>query len=206
VDQWNRMPRSDQLIAVGSLVVLVGLFLPWFGYDVNVGGFSASDSADGFHSWGILTLIALLAVIALYVVRNFAAEAVKLPELPVEDGVAYLGLAGVELLGVLLFWVDYHGKGVSFSGVSYGIRFGWIIALIGVVATGAGGYLKRTEPAAASGGGSSTWQTSPPSAPYGAPPPPAAPPPPPAPPSSSGPPGSPPPPPYNPPPPPGPGG
>jgi len=203
VDRWNEMHRSDQLIAAGSLVVLVSLFLPWFGYDVSVGGFSVSGSVDGFHSWGWITFIALLAVIGLYVVRNFASDAVKLPDLPFEDGVAYLALAVLEALGALLFWAAYHGD--TIEGVGWGIKFGLIVALVGAVITGAGGYLKRTEPAA-TGGGSSTWQTSPPSAPYGAPPPPAAPPPPPAPPSSSAPPGSPPPPPYNPPPPPASGG
>jgi hypothetical protein len=200
VDRWNEMHRSDQLIAAGSLVVLVSLFLPWFGYDVSVGGFSASGSVDGFHSWGWVTFLALLAVIGLYVVRNFASEAVKLPDLPFEDGVAYMGLAAIEALGALLFWAAYHGD--SIQGVGWGIKFGLIIALIGAVATGAGGYLKRTEPAAAAGGGASTWQTSPPSPSYGAPPPPSAPPPPPAPPSSSAPPSGSPPPPYNPPPPP----
>lgn len=163
------MSNGDKALAGGSIVVLIAMFLPWYGWDS--GYFSAS--IDGFNSWGWLTFLGLLAVVAYFVIRNFLTESVKLPEMPVTDAQAYMIGGGVEVLGVVLFWLVSHQEGVLLGNL--GVRFGLFVALIGGIATVAGGYLKQSEPAVARTAGPSTGTGAGASYPS-APPPPAAPP------------------------------
>jgi hypothetical protein len=175
----DELSNGDKVILGGSLVLLIAMFLPWKGVDLGIYG-SATES--GFHAWGLLTFIALLCVIALWLLRGPLRSQFKLPEWGVSDAMLYMILGAVEVVFILLFWVAFDTESVV------GVRFGLFIALIGGLATIAGGYLKQSEPAsvapAGGGGGIGSpggYGTPPPAAPpsappsYGAPPP-AAPP------------------------------
>ena len=185
------LSNGDKAILGGSLVFLIAMFLPWYGADYHFGGFNESASANGFVSWGWLAFIAFLAVIALWLVRGPMSDSVKLPDMPTSDAMLYMILGGVEVAGVLLYWLAGHNDlgGFSGPGLSIGVRFGLFIALVGGALTIFGGYLKQTEPQAvgrvSSPGGYGAAPPPPPQS-YGAPPPaappstpPAAPPPPP---------------------------
>ena len=143
-DFLAKMSNGDKAIAAGSVVVLVSLFLPWYGWDAGVFG---SASVDGFNSWGILTLIALVAVVAFWVIRAYLADSVKLPDMPVTDDQAYMIGGAVEALGAVLFWLVYHNDNLGLANL--GVRYGIFIALVGGVVTAYGGYLKQSEPAPA---------------------------------------------------------
>jgi hypothetical protein len=191
----DELSNGDKAILGGSLVLLIAMFLPWYG--AEFGGFS--DSANGFHRWGLLTFLAWIAVVGLWLLRGPLSSQFKLPAWGITDGMLFMILGGVELLGIILFWIDGSGSvgGLSAFGVSVGVRFGLFIALVGAAATVAGGFLKQSEPAAASTGGGGGYAaggtggygtppaggvTPPPPPSYGAPPsappaPPAAPPP-----------------------------
>jgi len=169
-DFLAKMSKGDRAIAGGSVIVLVAMFLPWYGWDA--GPFSAS--VDGFNSWGILTFLALLVVVALWLVRTFTADSVDLSGLPVRDAQLYLVGGGVEALGAVLFWLAYHNNGFGLANL--GVRYGTFVALAGGAVTAYGGYLKQSEPAPSPSAGAPTPPSSYPSAP-----PPAAPPPPPPP-------------------------
>ena len=63
---FSKLGVGDQIAAVSGLVLLVVMFLPWYGVDVNVAGFSASTSVTAWESMSfidiLLFLVALVAV------------------------------------------------------------------------------------------------------------------------------------------------
>jgi hypothetical protein len=193
------LSNGDKAFLGGSLVLFIAMFLPWYGADVSTVGYSVSESVSGFHSWGWLTFLVLLLVVAFWTVRKYFTKEVTLPELPVTDAIALMIGGGLEVLGVILFWIAGHSDigSFNFPGISVGVRWGLFVALIGGIATIVAGYLKQSEPTVTA---PATPSAPPPSygapASYGAPgapgtpPPPAAPPSttPPVPPASSGPP------------------
>jgi hypothetical protein len=188
----DELSNGDKAILGGSLVVLISMFLPW--YSASYAGFS--DSVDGFHRWGLLTFVAWLLVLGLWLLRGPLSSQFKLPAWGVSDSMLFMILGGVEVLGTVLYWVDGSSSvgNLNAFGVSTGPSFGLFIGLIGGVLTAGGGYLKQSEPAKPVSAGPAT-----PPGGYGAPPPlpPAAPPtssapPPPAPPSYGAPPAAPP--------------
>jgi len=159
-DFLGKMTNGERSILGGSVIVLISLFLPWYGWDINLGILgSSSDSFNGFHSWGWLTVLALVAVVAFWVIRTFMSDDVKLPEMSLEDPVIYMIGGAVEVVGAVLFLVTASpGVGGYFSA---GAKFGVFIAIVGGALTVLGGYLKQSEPQAAvtsvgGGGGVST--------------------------------------------------
>jgi hypothetical protein len=156
-DFLGKMTNGEKAILGGSLLVLIFLFFPWYGWDVVSIGFFAGQSAsfNGFYGWGWLTFLALLAVVGFWVVRTFLADDVKLPDLPVSDPAVYMILGAVEVLGTVLYWAG-TGPSVNIGFTSQGVRYGLFLTLIGGVVTIIGGYLKQSEPQAAvtsAGGG-----------------------------------------------------
>ncbi|HZS14539.1 MAG TPA: hypothetical protein VFC09_08090 [Candidatus Dormibacteraeota bacterium] len=191
------LTNGDKAILGGSLVVLIAMFLPWYSESY----LSLSDSVDGFHRWGLLSFVAWLLVLGLWLLRGPLSEQMKLPHWGVSDGMLFMILGGLEVLGAILFWVDGNSSlgGLNSFGVSAGPSFGLFVAIVGGALTIAGGYLKQSEPPKVTSGGPSTAPggygtppaaAAPPPPPpsYGTPPPPAAPPaaPPSAPPSGGG--------------------
>ena len=59
----SKLSVGDQIAAASGLVLLIVLFLPWYGVDVNVGGFSASESVNAWEAMGFIDI--LLFLIAL---------------------------------------------------------------------------------------------------------------------------------------------
>ncbi|TMD02524.1 MAG: hypothetical protein E6J03_09205 [Chloroflexi bacterium] len=142
----ERFSIEELVIAAGSLVLLVALFLDWTSASCS-GAFcnGSLSGASGFHGWGWLSFLALVAVAGLLVSRRLLSGMVELPELPASDSVVYMAGGALEIAGVLLFWVEYH-DGFSSTAVggqtfSYGLGFAWFLALLAGIATLVGGYL-----------------------------------------------------------------
>ncbi len=130
---WRHLSRTLQLVAGASAVVVVGLFLPWYGIDVG----ALSVSVDGFHSYGLLSVLGVLAA-ALSVLRSSASWSGRL---------AVGGLV-LEALGAALFLLAYHGgASVSAISVSFGPQVGvyltLLASLVGLGAVTASGRLSR---------------------------------------------------------------
>jgi hypothetical protein len=47
VEQLNKLTTGDKVLSVGALLVLIGMFVPWF--KVDFGPFGGSSSVNGFH-------------------------------------------------------------------------------------------------------------------------------------------------------------
>jgi hypothetical protein len=153
----NRFSPEELVIAAGSLVLLVSLFLNWI--SVSCSGpycAGAGGGASGFRGWGWLSFLAVIGVAGLLVARRLLAGKVELPALPASDSVLYMAGGGLEILGCLLFWVEYHNdfvsSGAGIVSISSGLGFGWFVALLAGVATLVGGYLTTRNPQPASRG------------------------------------------------------
>jgi len=145
-DFLSKMSNADKAILGGSLIVLVSLFLPWWGWDINITVTcitvaSSSGSVNGFNSWGWITFLALIGVLVLHVSRTYLTQQVKLPEMGVGDAALYMILGGVEIAGAVIFWLAYHS---GLSGANEGVKFGAFVAIVGGAVTVFGGYLMQS--------------------------------------------------------------
>src|SRR5260221_3747904 len=145
------LSNGDKAILGGSLVLFIALFLPWYGADVTIAGVTSSSSnLNGFYGWGWLAFIALLAVVALWLLRGPMEGSVELPELPAKDAIVLMALGAVEVVAIIIYWVSKPaGESGGIPGYSYsiGVRFGLFVALVGAVATVVGGYRHQAPPA-----------------------------------------------------------
>ena len=150
----ERFSTEELVIAAGSLVLLVALFLDWTKASCSGAFCNGSLSGlSGFHGWGWVSFLALVGVAGLLACRRLLSGTVELPELPASDSVIYMAGGALEIAGVLLFWVEYHdsfvSSGTGLQSFSYGLGFAWFLALLAGIATLIGGYLtSRTSEAA----------------------------------------------------------
>jgi hypothetical protein len=120
------LSTAERLVAGGCLLLLVSMFLTWKDYQ-------GLGAVNGFHGWGLVTLLVLLAAIVLLVMRSpLFRNTVTLPLL-VTAGVVFIAAGGIEVLTLLLFSAEY-GSGRSAD-------FGYYLALLGAVLTASGGVL-----------------------------------------------------------------
>jgi hypothetical protein len=144
----SRLSRGELIAGASGLVLLVALFLPWYGVDVNVAGFSASESGSAWEVFSgidiVLFLVALVAVGA-----PIARQAGVLPDdLPV--GLIVTAAGALALLLVLFRIVDVPGPDVPDivgDAVDYGRRFGLFVGLVAAAGIAYGGYSSMTEEA-----------------------------------------------------------
>ncbi|ACU53022.1 hypothetical protein Afer_0047 [Acidimicrobium ferrooxidans DSM 10331] len=121
--RWAALGTSGRIVTVVSVIVLIALFLPWYG--VSIG--SLSVSVDGLHSYGLLTALGVV-VVAVGVGANA----------PWVRGARLAGVV-LEAVGAVAFLAAYHAAGsTSALSVSFGPEIGVYLALlaslVGVVA------------------------------------------------------------------------
>src|SRR5579859_7775218 len=120
----ENITRDDWILGgVALLLVSDVLLLPWF--DIGVGVFSVSLTATDAPAaiWGVLAVLAALALIADLGVERLAPQ-VKLPALSGSRGTTRLGLAGAAALFVVLKFI-WH---VHFSLFGLGFWAGVVLA------------------------------------------------------------------------------
>ncbi|HEV7919072.1 MAG TPA: hypothetical protein VGO97_05790 [Solirubrobacterales bacterium] len=132
--------------AVGGILLIVSLFLSWYGFDLGTNTqFNIDTSISGWDALGpgdLLLLVAGLIALAPFVLDATGLEI----ELPVEPSVLALGAGVIATLEVLLRIIDKPGPDVSVPGdFGLSLKYGIFIALIGAVAAAAGGYLQSQE-------------------------------------------------------------
>ena len=121
----RRWTLADQVTGGATLVLLVSLFLPWFGTD---GGFF-SVSVDGmWHSYMVIDLILAVAILGYLVLR---AGFVSLP-FGLSATAAGQLLAGAAGLNLLLAVVSFVTKPAG-TGWQYGAYVGLAAAIVAVI-------------------------------------------------------------------------
>ena len=122
----KRLSRVDQVIGGASMILIITLFLPWFG--VSFGGYSASESGFDAHGYLFIPLLTAIVLIGYLVLRAGWDDPPM--RLPVAHAPLLLVGTGLQALIVLLAFLFKPG------GTSW--EFGaWIGLLAALVACGA---------------------------------------------------------------------
>jgi len=118
---WRRLTRAERTAGGATLIVLMSLFLPWFG----LAGLGSSISGTGAH--GYLVIVVLLAVLmAGYLLQRSGWEAFPF-RLPVTPETILIAGAGLQFAGVAIGFADVPIAGLSWD-------FGAYLALIAAAA------------------------------------------------------------------------
>ena len=118
----NRLSRTDQVVGASSLILIITLFLPWFG--VSLGGYSASESGFDAHGYHIIPLLTAIMLVAYLVMR---AGWDHLPwKLPIEHAPLLLVGTGIQALIVLLAFL-FKPTGTDWQ---FGAYLGLLAALV----------------------------------------------------------------------------
>jgi hypothetical protein len=138
----SRLTTGDMIAGVGGIVLLISLFLPWYGVSIDVANVSVSESASGWESLDFIDILLFLISIAASGV--VAARAVGQLPAEVPGAVVLLGLGGLAVLLVLYRIIDIPADDVP-DQVDLSRKIGVFIALIGAGAIAYGGWRTNTE-------------------------------------------------------------
>ena len=58
----SRLSQGELIAGISGLALFVVLFLPWYGVDVNVAGFSASETASAWEAFDMTDIVLFLVV------------------------------------------------------------------------------------------------------------------------------------------------
>jgi hypothetical protein len=117
-------PPSRWLAGGGALVLLISLFLDWFGS----GGYSQTgwDALDGDKLVGLFAIVALLLIgLELFDARI---------SLPVEPSLVVLACGALSLMIIVLRFIDLSG-----------FKFGIYVAFLAAAALTVGGWLEQRD-------------------------------------------------------------
>jgi hypothetical protein len=118
----NRLSRVDQVVGASSVILIITLFLPWFG--VSLDGYSASESGFDAHGYLIIPLLTAIVLIAYLVMR---AGWDHLPwKLPMAHEPLLLVGTGIQALIVLLAFL-FKPTGTDWQ---FGAYLGLLAALV----------------------------------------------------------------------------
>jgi hypothetical protein len=124
--EMNRWTQAERITAIGSLVLLIALFLPWFTVSASV--YSASASGLTAHGYLYIVLLLCLAILVDLVAKvSYTVMPFKLP-LPEEQ--LLLIATGINAVLVVIAFLLKPG-GYGFSGVGWG--WGAFVALIAAI-------------------------------------------------------------------------
>lgn len=120
----SRLSRNDWIVGIGTLVFFISLFLSW--YSAKIGPFTYSTSGISAHGYLYFPLILSIALVLYLVLKAGFAE---LPfKLPVPHDLVLVGVAAINLLFVIIGFIDSGPSGVGFS-------WGIFVALIAALAS-----------------------------------------------------------------------
>lgn len=144
----SRVSRGEAIAAAAGLVLLVSMFLPWYGGTLTG---IAPVKVDDKSGWEVFTgvldiLIILLAAGPAAIAAGRAAN--RLPPLPFEQGAMVLG-AGLVLVGIVVIRLIDSPIGTAVPVPTIGVdstrKFGAFVALAAAAAISYGGYRQRAE-------------------------------------------------------------
>ena len=135
----GRLGRGEFLAVLGGLLLALGVFLPWYetnpdNRNANVDGATGSFSAFEAHPilrWLLLAAAAAPLILAWIIVRDHELS------WPRGEMTAVVGMIAL----VLVLYVGLVDRPGDPSG-QISIQFGWIVALLGIVAIIVGGAMR----------------------------------------------------------------
>jgi hypothetical protein len=138
----SRLTTGDIIAGAGGVVLLISLFLPWYGVSIDIANVSVSESATGWESLDFIDI--LLFLISIAAIGVVAARAAGQLPADVPGAVVLLGLGGLAVLLVLYRIIDIPAGDVP-DEVDLSRKIGVFIALIASGAIAYGGWRTNTE-------------------------------------------------------------
>jgi hypothetical protein len=142
----SRLTTGDMIAGVGGIVLLISLFLPWYGISIDVANVSVSESGTGWEALDFIDI--LLFLISISAIGLVAARAAGQLPAEVPGALVLLGLGALAVLLVLFRIIDIPVDDVP-DEVDLSRKIGIFIALIGSAAISYGGWRTNTESPAA---------------------------------------------------------
>ena len=143
---FSRLGTGDKIAAAAGAVLLVVLFLPWYGVDAQFGNISVSESANAWEAMSFIDLL-LFLIAAIAIAVPLARASGSLPaDIPGPVLVVAAGALGVLL--VLFRIVDIPAPDVpSVAGdaIDFGRKFGIFLGLIASGGIAYGGWQMNME-------------------------------------------------------------
>ena len=98
---WNKLSTASKILLVAGLLLFIDLFLAW----QKVCAFGFCGSASGWHGWGVLVGILVIAILAMEVVILLNVNVTMgTPQMRNQVEAALCG--GVLLFTIIKFFVD----------------------------------------------------------------------------------------------------
>jgi hypothetical protein len=139
----SKLSLGDQIAAASGIALLIFLFLPWYGVDVNVGPLSASESASAWEALSFIDI--LLFLISLVAIGVPVAKATgSLPD-DVPGAMLVLVAGGLGVLLVLFRIIDLPTPDIDAPGVDFGRKIGVWLGLIATAGIAYGGWRAQEE-------------------------------------------------------------
>jgi hypothetical protein len=139
----SKLSLGDQIAAASGIALLIVMFLPWYGVDVNVGPLSASESANAWEALSFIDI--LLFLIALVAIGVPVAKSMgSLPE-DVPGALLVLAAGGLGVLLVLFRLIDLPTPDLSAPGVDFGRKIGIFLGLVATAGIAYGGWRANEE-------------------------------------------------------------
>jgi hypothetical protein len=150
---WRRLRRAEVVVGVSAVLLLVSLFVDWYGVKLSVPRVGSVVLPVGsVNAWDAFTVVDVyLAITAVLGLMLFVAQAAfRAPAIPVSLSVIVTVLGGVAAAVVLWRIVDPPGisgaPAVLATHLSRTLRPGAFIGLAAAIGIFAGGYRSmRTE-------------------------------------------------------------
>jgi hypothetical protein len=134
----QNVETPDWIAGGSALVLFIALFLPWVHVKFGGGLLGTNVSANSGPSFGWISIISVLAVLAIFVVVLLDVE------LPFPSGLVYLGAGALSVLFTALVMLlrPIGTGGLSISGLSKVPWYGAVIALIAGIGIIVAGFMK----------------------------------------------------------------
>ncbi len=134
----NKLTTSDKIIAGSGILLFIAYFLPWFKVDFGFGGSASASGGDVGFLWSTFPMLLGLVAAGTVIARKLFD--VKLPDLPVPWGQAYLIIGAIAAVCVVLKLIIGEDPSEIIKR-SYGL----FIAAIAALGLAGGGFMKYQE-------------------------------------------------------------
>jgi hypothetical protein len=169
----NRIGPGELIAGISGFVLLVSLWLNWYGIDIGGGALlknlNVSVSVNAWESFGLIDIILFLAALIAIGVAVLKGMG-RLPQMPYPPALIITSAGGIALLLILFRTISPPADGLS-------RKFGLFVGLISAIGVVYGGWRSMQETGARfpTTGGGAAAPTAPMASPPPPPPPPAAP-------------------------------